>query len=82
MEIQTSEPLRRRRNDREGEHHRPNIPRSNVVRLTLTPSHDEIAQRAYELYEERGRVHGRDWEDWLQAERELHQLARDKYIFA
>jgi hypothetical protein len=35
------------------------------------PTHDEIARRAYGLYEERGGGHGRDWEDWLQAEREL-----------
>lgn len=29
-----------------------------------------IAQRAYELYEQR-RGDGHDWDDWLQAEREL-----------
>jgi hypothetical protein len=32
---------------------------------------DEIARRAYELFEQRGREPGREWEDWLQAEREL-----------
>jgi hypothetical protein len=31
----------------------------------------EIAQRAYDLYETRGRVHGYDVDDWLQAEWEL-----------
>jgi hypothetical protein len=31
----------------------------------------EIAQRAYRRFEERGRHHGRDLEDWLEAEREL-----------
>lgn len=36
-----------------------------------SPTHDEIARRAYRLYEERGGGHGRDWEDWLQAELEL-----------
>ena len=30
-----------------------------------------IAQRAYELYEQRGRQDGWDLEDWLNAEREL-----------
>ncbi|MEW6246400.1 MAG: DUF2934 domain-containing protein [Nitrospirota bacterium] len=30
-----------------------------------------IAQRAYELYERRGREHGHDLDDWLAAEREL-----------
>ena len=37
----------------------------------LMPSHDAIARRAYELYEQRGRENGHDWDDWLQAEREL-----------
>ena len=32
--------------------------------------HDEIARRAYEIFEERGRVNGHDLDDWLQAERE------------
>jgi Protein of unknown function (DUF2934) len=30
-----------------------------------------VAQRAYELYEERGRQEGRALEDWLNAERQL-----------
>jgi hypothetical protein len=33
----------------------------------------EIARRAYHLYEQRGRAHGGDIEDWLLAERELTQ---------
>jgi hypothetical protein len=32
-------------------------------------SRDEIARVAYQLYEQRGRVSGRDREDWLQAEK-------------
>ena len=35
------------------------------------PTHDDIAHRAYQLYEERGCGHGRALEDWLRAEREL-----------
>jgi hypothetical protein len=31
--------------------------------------HDEIAAIAYELYESRGCVQGRDLDDWLDAER-------------
>jgi hypothetical protein len=30
-----------------------------------------VAQRAYELYEQRGRQEGQDLEDWLNAERQL-----------
>jgi hypothetical protein len=32
---------------------------------------DEIARRAYERYEERGRQPGQDVDDWLQAESDL-----------
>ena len=39
------------------------------------PTHEDIARRAYQLYEERGGEHGRDWEDWFQAECELLGLA-------
>ena len=35
------------------------------------PTHDAIAKRAYELYEESGHPQGRDVEFWLMAEREL-----------
>jgi DUF2934 family protein len=36
----------------------------------------DIARRAYELFEIRGREHGHDLDDWLQAERELqHALS-------
>ncbi len=31
---------------------------------------DEIRRRAYELYEQRGRVDGYELDDWLQAEAE------------
>jgi Protein of unknown function (DUF2934) len=34
-------------------------------------AHERIARRAYELYEERGRQDGQDFEDWTNAERQL-----------
>ena len=37
----------------------------------LYPTHDEIAQLAYSLYEARGRQEGHQLEDWLHAEQEL-----------
>ena len=43
-------------------------------RLALEPSvvtHEQIAKRAYELYEARGRRSHHELDDWLQAEREL-----------
>jgi hypothetical protein len=35
------------------------------------PSHQQIAARAFELYQARGEVPGHEEEDWLRAEREL-----------
>jgi hypothetical protein len=32
---------------------------------------EQICRRAYEIYEARGREHGHDREDWLQAEAEI-----------
>jgi len=37
----------------------------------ISPTHDEIAQLAFCLYESRGREDGRHTEDWLRAEAEL-----------
>lgn len=37
----------------------------------LAPTHDEIAQLAFSLYESRGRQDGHDMEDWLQAEQQI-----------
>ena len=31
--------------------------------------HDEVARVAYELYKKRGRAHGHDLKDWLEAEK-------------
>lgn len=38
---------------------------------SAAPSRNEISLRAYELYERRGRKHGKDQQDWINAEREL-----------
>jgi len=37
----------------------------------LYPTHNEITQLAYSLYESRGREEGHQLEDWLSAEQEL-----------
>ena len=36
----------------------------------------EVARVAYELFEERGRVHGNDQQDWFDAERIVRQRSR------
>lgn len=40
------------------------------------PRREDVERRAYELYEKRGGGHGHDWEDWLQAEREVRGAER------
>jgi len=37
----------------------------------LIPITEQIQQRAYELYEQRGRTDGHELDDWLQAECEI-----------
>jgi DUF2934 family protein len=54
-------------------HVRPPEP---IVTLTNEEQHkvsaEDIARRAYEKFEARGRRHGSDREDWITAERELN----------
>jgi Protein of unknown function (DUF2934) len=40
------------------------------------PTPPEIARRAYEIFLEHGSLHGRDLDDWLQAEHELKEEGR------
>ena len=66
---------------RDARTHTPTAAGPRLVRRTsraTTPppspaSHEEIAVRAYELFEHDGRTHGHDLEHWLQAERQLVQ---------
>lgn len=48
---------------------------SGTTSLPASVPHALIAQRAYELFCARGRVHGHEISDWLQAERELREGA-------
>jgi Protein of unknown function (DUF2934) len=41
------------------------------------PTSEEIRQRAFEIYIERGRIHGSDLGDWMQAERELQEKYKE-----
>ena len=44
--------------------------------LIPSPTHDEIARLAYELFERSGAEHGRDLQNWLDAERQLLSNSR------
>jgi len=39
---------------------------------------EQIAQRAQELWQQRGREHGHDLTDWLRAEREINEWHQEK----
>lgn len=45
--------------------------RDEISAADTGPSEDEIRLRAYQRYLERGANHGQDFDDWLEAEREL-----------
>ena len=53
-----------------GKNHRGRKGR-RATRGTQDPAHDDIARRAYELYERSGYTPGREIEFWLEAERQL-----------
>ncbi len=42
--------------------------RTKVIAIEPQNIEDEIRVRAYEFYEQRGRQHGHDLDDWLRAE--------------
>ena len=48
-----------------------NSPAKLAMMPDNAPPQDKIRERAYELYESRGRETGQDEQDWLRAETEL-----------
>lgn len=54
---------------------RPKTRRSQTMSTSASmgsePTEEDIRRRAYQRYLDRGGNHGMDFEDWLQAEREL-----------
>jgi hypothetical protein len=52
---------------------RPSTPKPNGNGGTSTVSSDEVARRAYEIYQSRGGQHGADFDDWIQAEKQLKE---------
>jgi hypothetical protein len=52
-------------------------PLGQSVGSTLTIPREKVAQRAYEKWVKRGRTHGHDLQDWMEAEAELRaELSR------
>ena len=46
--------------------------------VRAAPSHEEIAWAAYQRYLSRGGGHGLDFDDWLDAERDLRSRAKSR----
>jgi hypothetical protein len=46
-------------------------PELSAADIELEPASEEIAKRAFEIYLRRGSRNGYDFDDWLEAEREL-----------
>ena len=49
----------------------PRRPTTKRSTRASVPGRDEIARRAYDLFLARGGTHGRDLDDWLEAEAQL-----------
>ncbi len=51
------------------------VPKDTLSRVAsvsdATGLENQIRERAYQLYEKRGREHGKDQQDWVQAEHEM-----------
>ena len=52
--------------------------KTTSVSMASEPSDDDVRLRAYHRYLERGGGHGMDFEDWLEAKRELRELNDQK----
>ena len=50
----------------------------NETQMFEPANNQEVRARAYELFEQRGREHGHDLDDWLQAEAEIGRPARSQ----
>ena len=57
-------------------HANPIQPHAEDISANHALNHGEIRRRAYEIFLERGRLPGRELEDWLQAEYELQTAVR------
>lgn len=49
----------------------PTLRCKGFLELERRDRHRKVQRRAFQFFDERGREHGRDWEDWFRAEAEL-----------
>jgi len=71
----SAQPARPRRTRTRSAAQPADMPASDAAKrsesMASSPSDEDIRLRAYQRYLERGGGHGMDFEDWLEAEREL-----------
>ena len=53
-------------------------PRGDLALQGDDPTEAEIRERAYQMYLERGEYHGRDFDDWVEAEQQLRKTRKSK----
>jgi len=74
MAKRTTNPSPRKRTSRKQEADSPELAAGNgelASNGVETPTEDDIRLRAYHRYLERGAAHGADFDDWLEAEKDL-----------
>ena len=50
----------------------------HMTNSNSTPTHEQIARRAYEIFVERGQPAGQDLAHWLEAERQLRAAGKQQ----
>ena len=63
--------MQQSRRENEQNNGRQNEPLTIPSTESYMPDPDAVARRAHQRFEERGYEHGRDMDDWYEAEREL-----------
>lgn len=66
-------PPRSQADDTTGAPAKPRAAATSSTSMGSGPSEEDIRLRAYHRYLERGGGHGLDYDDWLEAERELRR---------
>lgn len=62
-----------------GRKSRPGSGAGGTLRGEKGPSAGKISQRAHEIFVQRGGTHGRDFDDWVEAERQLREESQEDH---
>jgi hypothetical protein len=56
----------------------PAHPAAGPATVTTTLSHEKVAKLAYEIWVKKGRIAGRDFENWREAEAQLRMTVQTR----